>query len=227
MRTVWMLLATVLALPAVSQENSGEAMIRKMHSKYYQGPCKCYTFSQKNYHYRNDSVIRNSYWHERVEFPDRFTIIFGDSAKGDAVYFRNDSVLRFRGAKQLRAEPDSNILLLLLGGMYYRPLDDVFSRLKESRFDVTKSHEQVWNGRTVVVVGAHKDDLSLNQFWVDKATLRIVRILEQLRPSGQMDMRFEAHRDWCKGYVETKVSFRRNGVLEQVEEYYNLLPCSK
>ncbi len=37
-----------------------------------------------------------------------------------------------------------------------------------------------------------------------------------------MDMRFETHQKHCKGFVETKVSFRRNGRLEQVEEYYDI-----
>jgi len=42
-----------------------------------------------------------------------------------------------------------------------------------------------------------------------------------------MDMRFEAHQYWCKGYMETKVSFRRNGKLEQVEEYFDIRVADK
>ncbi len=37
-----------------------------------------------------------------------------------------------------------------------------------------------------------------------------------------MDLRFEAHQRSCKGFTESKVSFRRNGKLEQLEEYYDI-----
>ena len=65
------------------------------------------------------------------------------------------------------------------------------------------------------------DSLS-NRIWVDKKELRVVRIVERMNSGEMMDLRFEAFRPWCKGYVETLVSFRRNGKLEQEEEYYNL-----
>jgi hypothetical protein len=84
----------------------------------------------------------------------------------------------------------------------------------------------MWNGTEVYVVGAKKDDVQSNQLWIDKKTLRVLRIIEKMNEQETMDMRFEAHQDWCKGYLETRVSFRRNGVLEQVEEYYDLKPTA-
>ena len=35
---------------------TGEELLRAMHAKYKQAPCKCYTFSQKNTHYKGDSI---------------------------------------------------------------------------------------------------------------------------------------------------------------------------
>jgi hypothetical protein len=69
-------------------------------------------------------------------------------------------------------------------------------------------------------------DLSSNQIWVDKKTLLVMRIIEKMNEQETMDMRFEEHKQSCKGYMETKVSFRRNGVLEQVEEYYDIKETS-
>lgn len=37
-----------------------------------------------------------------------------------------------------------------------------------------------------------------------------------------MDMTFDNYQKHCRGYVETKVTFKRNGKIEQIEEYYNI-----
>jgi hypothetical protein len=193
-----------------------------MHQRYSKGVCACYTFSQKNTHYRNDSVIGNSEWHEEVGFPDRFRITFGDRSKGNSVVFRNDSAINYRGDKFVKARPDTNTLLLLLGGMYYRELHDVTARLKAAGYDLSKSSATKWKGIEVYVIGAQPGDTTSNQFWVDKKDLLIHRIIEKMDKGDMMDMRFESHTKLCKGYIENRVSFRRNGKLEQVEEYYDI-----
>jgi hypothetical protein len=215
-----------LAAQTEAETPVGEKLLVKMYNKYKKGPCGCYTFSQKNAHYKADTVSGTSVWHERIEFPDRFTIVFGDSAKGNYVVFRNDSSLQYRAGKFIKSKTDSSALLLLLGGMFYRPFDDVLQRLRDAKFDLTKTHEENWNGSVVNVIGAIKGDVTSNQFWIDKKTMRIMRIIQWIGPET-MDMRFESHQKWCGGYVETKVSFRRNGKLEQVEEYYNIRECMK
>src|SRR5258706_12667009 len=106
------------------KESEGFVFLKKMHEKYYQAPCRAYTFSQKNSHYRNDSLIGNSEWHEAVEFPDKFRIGFGQRADSDFVIFMNDSAFNFRSGQLMKARVDSNTLLLLLGGMYYRDFND-------------------------------------------------------------------------------------------------------
>ncbi len=206
---------------------TGTALLEQMHQRYYQGPCKIYTFSQKNTHYRNDSVIRHSEWHEAVEFPDRFRINFGDGGTGNFVIFKNDSVFNYKENKLVKMRADPNTLLLLLGGMYYRELPDVQTRLKQAGFDTGILSEQTWNKQPAYVIGALANDLAANQVWIDKKTLCVLRIIEKINGKDNMDMRFEAHQDWCKGYVETKVSFRRNGKLEQVEEYFDIKVAEK
>ena len=203
-------------------QQGGHPILEKMHTRYRNGMCQFYTFSQRNTHYQNDTVIGNSVWHESVGLPDKFRIVFGDSAKGNSVLFRNDSALHYRRSKFSKSSSDSNSLLLLLGGMYYRELGDVKARLFKAGFDLSFFHERTWNGRPVYVLGATQGDETTNQFWVDKKDLVIVRIIERINPTDIMDMRFESHQPWCKGFVENRVTFRRNGVLEQVEEYYDL-----
>lgn len=206
-------------------QNNGFEILKRMHDKYAKGPCKCYTFSQKNTHYRNDSIVGTSEWHESIEFPDRFKIVFGDAKQGNYMEFRNDSSYRFKKGVFQKAQRDSNSLLLILGGMYYRDLNEVNARLKKAGFNADILSQQTWGQYKAYVIGADPNDLKSNQIWVDKNSLKVLRILEKMANGNIMDMRFESHQTWCNGFVETKVSFRRNGKLEQVEEYYDLKEC--
>jgi hypothetical protein len=209
---------------SVNAQETGTSILKKMHDKYKGGICKSYTFSQKNTHYNNDTVVGNSEWHEAVEFPDKFRIVFGDKTKGNSVLFRKDSVLNYRNYKLTKSSADSNNLLLLLGGMYYRNFDDVTTRLAAAGYDLSAGSEQAWNGKKVLVIGAKPGETEKNQIWVDADKLLIVRIIEKMNATDWMDMRFESHEKLCNGFVENKVSFRRNGKLEQVEEYFDIKP---
>lgn len=201
---------------------SGADIIKKVHKKYYHAPCKCYTFSQKNTHYKADTVSGHSVWHEAIDFPDKFRIDFGEKANGNFVIFKRDSVFNYKKGELVKTRQDSSSLLLLLGGMFYRELDDVLKRIKHAGYDLKVSSVQTWNGKETYVIGAKEPDLRSNQVWIDKSTLQVMRIIEKLSEEDTMDMRFESHQASCKGYVENKVSFRRNGILEQVEEYYEI-----
>jgi hypothetical protein len=202
--------------------NKGTDLIKAIHTKYYKGPCKAYTFSQKNTHYNNDTVIGNSEWHEAVEFPDKFRIQYGKKENGRYIVFKNDSVFNFKNHELHRSGRDTNTLLLLLGGMFYRELNDVFHRLEKADYNMDKISTQKWNEQDVYVIGTDKADFNSNQIWVDKTSLRILRIIEKMHSGDMMDMRFEAHQKMCNGYIETKVSFRKNGALQQEEAYYDI-----
>jgi len=205
----------------------GEELLLKMHAHYKGAPCKGYRFSQKNSHYRNDSLVGISVWHESILFPDKFRINFGDTSLHNFVVFRNDSAFNFRNGAFIRERRDSNNLLLLLGGMYYRSADEMLARLKAAGYNTALVSKQTWEGRKVYVIGAKEGDLSSNQVWIEPQTYLIVRILETMKNKDQMDMRFETHQKLCRAFVETTVSFRRNGRLEQVESYYDLQPVEQ
>ncbi len=210
-----------VAEPKVKFE-SGKDVIDFMHQKYKQGPCKLYTFSQKNTHYRNDSVVGHSEWHEYIEFPDKFRIDFGEKTEGNFVIFKNDSSYSFRKNELKKTKYNTNTLLLLLGGMYYRDLIDVDTRLKNEGYNTQVLSHQKWNKQTVYVIGALEGDTLSNQIWVSKKKWRVVRIIEKMDESSAMDMSFDAFQKSCNGYTETKVTFKKNGKIEQVEEYYDI-----
>lgn len=203
---------------------TGKDVIRFMHQKYKEAPCKAYTFSQKNTHYRNDSIIGNSEWHEYIEFPDKFRIDFGEKTEGNFVVFKNDSSYRYKNNTLKKVNYNTNTLLLLLGGMYYRDLQDVITRLQNENYNTQLVSTQKWKKQQVYVVGAIKGDTTSNQIWISKKNWRIVRIIEKMDAESYMDMTFDAYQKNCNGYVETKVTFKRNGKIEQMEEYYNIKP---
>jgi hypothetical protein len=203
---------------------TGKDVISFMHQKYKQGPCKSYTFSQKNTHYRNDSIVGNSEWHEYIEFPDKFRIDFGEKTDGNFVIFKNDSSYRYKNNALKKINYNSNTLLLVLGGMYYRDLQDVLTRLQNENYNTQIVSTQKWKKETVYVIGATKNDSTSNQIWVSKKNWRVVRIIEKMGTESYMDMTFDAYQKNCNGYIETKVTFKRNGKIEQMEEYYNIKP---
>lgn len=205
----------------------GKDVIDFMYQKYKQSPCKAYTFSQKNTHYRNDSIIGNSEWHEYIEFPDKFRIDFEKTEDGNFIIFKNDSSYRYKNKQLKKVSENSNILLLLLGGMYYRELNDIISRLEKEHYNTKIVSEQKWNKQHVVVIGAIKGDSLSNQIWVEKKNWRVVRIIERMDAESLMDMTFDEFQKNCHGYIETKVTFKRNGKIEQVEEYYNIKPIDE
>src|ERR1044072_120540 len=72
-------------------QKAGSDVIKAAHKRYYKAPCKRYTFSQRNTHYKADTVSGHSEWHEAIDFPDKFRIDFGDRANGNFVIFKHDS----------------------------------------------------------------------------------------------------------------------------------------
>lgn len=220
--SLFQLLIYLLATTNVINAQTGTEVIKATHKKYYQAPCKIYTFSQRNAHYKNDTVSGHSEWHEAIEFPDKFRIDFGDTRNGNYVIFKKDSVFNYKKNELTGTRSDSSTLLLLLGGMFYRDLKDVTRRIQNAHYDLKVLSLQNWKDAETFVIGAKEGDLKSNQVWIDKKTLRVMRIIEKMNDEDTMDMRFETHQDWCKGYSETKVSFRRNGILEQEEEYYDI-----
>lgn len=206
---------------------NGDQILRFMMKKYKQAPCKAYTFSQKNTLYRNDSIIGNSTWHESIEFPDKFRIDFDDKAKGNYVIFKNDSAFYFRNNKLKKSNSDQNILLLLLGGMYYREPGNVLKRLKKAGFNTDLLLVEEGKFGKIYIIGTKEMGSSENQIWVEGKDFKIIKIIQSQSDKSIMEMTFDAHQASCKGFTETKVTFKRNGKIEQVEEYYDIKTVTK
>lgn len=213
-------LFTLLSSTLLAQFQNGEELLRAMHKKYANNYCQTVVFDQKTTRFDSTgAIIDTSYWYEWIQYPDKFRIDFGKKHGGNCVIFKNDSAFNYRKNKLVRKGRDENDLLLLLGGMYYRPFDSVVARLERLGYDLDKVTQVNVNKNIFYIVGSADNT---QQVWVDKKDLKVVKIKTRLSEKDILQISFDGFKKTCKGFTETKVSAYKNDKLEQKEEYLNL-----
>jgi outer membrane lipoprotein-sorting protein len=223
-KTMIRCLIYILLIPLSSAKViTGPELVKKMYEKYHDKWYKTLTFVQTTERYRNDSLVNTSTWYEAVMFPDKFRIDFGDPINGNAVLFRNDSVFNFQHGELKKATRQKNDLTFLLGGMYFVSIDSVFKGLKDLHYDLQKFHEEEWKGRPVYVIGAGSHDEKLNQLWIDKEKLILLRLIKY-DDNSKEDAIFENHIQLGGGWSETACTFYINDQLLQKEYYKDCQP---
>jgi hypothetical protein len=194
--------------------------LQKMYKQYAGKWYRTFTFIQTTETYRNDSVRGKQTWYEASIFPDRFRIDFGAPDSGNAVLFNKDSSYSFRRGKLRAVKKDANDLTFLLGGMYFYPYETVTGKMKELGYDLDKSFETNWKGKPVYVVGANTDGEKVNQLWIDKEKLCVVRFIKYENGKKEEGI-LEDHIKAGNGWTETKVSFYIDDKLLQKEYYHD------
>jgi len=196
-------------------------VLKKMHDRYAGKWYKTFSFNQTTEIYHNDSLKRSETWYENIKFPNDFRIDFGNPDSGNAVIFKNDSSYLFRKSQKASVQPDNDGLLCLLGGMYFYPFDEVTLKMKSFGYDLDKFYEDVWKAMPVYVIGADKNQDSINQIWIEKENFSPVRLLKY-ENSTKEETLFENHVKLDGGFTETLVYFYINNKLIQVEKYHDL-----
>jgi hypothetical protein len=170
--------------------------------------------------YRNDSLVKTATWYEAIKYPDNFRIDFGDIKSGNAVIFNKDSAYNFRNGKLSRVTINNNDLTFLLGGMYFYPFEDVLNTLTRLGYDLNKFHEDKWQNNAVYVIGADNNNEKVNQLWIDKKNLYVVRFFKYEnghKEEGQLN----DHKRFGNGWSETSFSFYLDDKLFQKEIYHD------
>ncbi|MDQ7948481.1 MAG: hypothetical protein REI78_16095 [Pedobacter sp.] len=189
-----------------------------IHKQFYLQFPKTITFVQKTENYRADTLFRTQTWYEAGSLPNLFRIDIGDPKDGNAVIYRGDSTYNFRKGKLARATVDPNILVYLLGGMYFQTIDQVQQKMKTDGFDLSKSYHTKWNGRDVDVFGTATADSTKSQLWYDSREHYLVRMMQQT-PESHLECHFSQHQKtgkvWHEGYVKILVNHK----LVQTETY--------
>jgi outer membrane lipoprotein-sorting protein len=212
-------IAALFLLPIFIKVNTGEDVIKLMYKKYAGKWYRSMTFDQTTEIYR-DTSKKIQTWHESVLNPDKLRIDVAPAGGGNTYIMRNDSTYSIANGVLQSASAQPNDLIFLLGGMYFYPVDQTIAIIKKQGYDVTKLSEDTLNGKRVYIIGASDKSEQVNQLWVDKNDLYLVRIIKYNKNNKQ-DAIFENYIKIGNAGTETKVRFSVNGKLRQVETYYN------
>ncbi|HSQ43584.1 MAG TPA: hypothetical protein VLM16_01225 [Ginsengibacter sp.] len=221
MKKLFTSLFIIVVATSLINPPGGRDILKKMHDRYAGKWYKTFSFNQTTEIYRNDSLKRTETWYENIQFPNDFRIDFGNPDSGNAVIFKNDSSYLFRNSERTSVRPNDDDLLFLLGGMYFYPFDSILIKMKSFGYDLNKFHENVWKGMPVYVIGAGKNQDSLNQIWIEKENFSPVRLLKY-ENNIKEEALFENHVKLDGGFTETLVYFYINNKLIQVEKYHDL-----
>lgn len=208
----------LLILCSFSGKKNAEDVLQDMHKRYSGKWYKSFTFTQTTEQYRNDSLIKTSTWYESIVFPDKFRIDFGDKQDGNAVIYLKDSVYSFRKTKLVRTTFNDDDLTFLLGGMYFYDFETVKTKMQKQGYDLSKFHEDNWQGKPVYVIGAANASEKSNQLWIDKEKLIVLKFIKYNGEEKEEGI-FKNHKPFGDAWSETGCDFYINDKLIQKEVY--------
>lgn len=212
------LLATAAALPILLAEpRNGEELIREMHDRYAEKWYTTLTFTQKTTH--EDGKVET--WYEAARIPGFLRIDIAPLDSGNAIVFRRDTLVIFRGRQVANTRAFVHPLMVLGFDVYRDTPERTIEKLRNMTIDMSKLREDIWQERTVYVVGADKGDSTSTQFWVDKERLVTVRLLES-GPNGVTESLFNNYQRLGGGWIAPEMEFYRGGKLVVKEEYSDI-----
>jgi len=225
-RLVLLLLCTIalLATASAQQIQNGEALLRAMHDRYQENWYQTLTFTQKSITHKPDGTTTSEIWHEALGCPGKLRIDIGPLSDNNGIIFADNTVTSFKNGNVVGTRPFVHMLLVLGFDVYCQPAATTIEQVKGQGFDLSKLHEDTWEGEPVYVVGADKGDLKSKQFWIDKKRLLFVRIIEpDPRDSTKTaDTRFVDYRQMAKGWVAAGVEMYVDGKEVFSEEYSDI-----
>ncbi|MGY6562934.1 MAG: hypothetical protein ACXITV_12600 [Luteibaculaceae bacterium] len=207
---------------ACRQDNLEVDIIADMHTKWQSNWPKNMQFEQYVYFFENDSMVRTEIWQEVLHSPQNLHIRFNGFETGSGMLFTNDSIFTFKNFTLVNAQKKVHQLLLLGFDVYHQSPNVTNQKLLELGFSLKESHQFVFEGDTIVVVGTNqKDDVESNQFWINKQQLYLERII-LTNNNSKSDITFENYQ-WIENYpVATALTFKVNDKLIMREEYFNI-----
>ena len=174
------LILALLTLHVVHAQTirNGDDLLRAMHDRYKDSWYQTVTFTQKSTTYKPDGTSSAETWYEALLLPCRLRIDVGPANDGKGYIFSNGKVSVIKDNKVVETHKSINMLLVFGFDVYRQDPEATIKVVKGQGYDLTKLREDVWEGKSVYVAGAHKGDLLSRQFWVDKDTLLFVREIE-------------------------------------------------
>lgn len=205
-----MLIAAVLlsfGLAHAEEIRTGDALLRAMHDRYKSSWYQTVTFTQKSTTYKEDGTSSAETWYEAAMLPGKLRIDIGPPADGRGAVLVDGNVTTVKDNKVVSTRHSVNMLLVLGFDVYRQDPETTIGVVKGEGYDLSKLHEDVWEGHPAYVVGADKGDLKSKQFWIAKDTLLFVRVIEPA-PSDATnvdDIRFEDYRPLAGAWIAARV----------------------
>jgi outer membrane lipoprotein-sorting protein len=222
--TSTLLLILVAASSALASYKSGDEVIAAMYKKYSSTWYSTLTFQQATTNYKPDGTSTVSTWYEALSAPGKLRIDFTPLEKHDGALFTGYKVYSYRDGKLVGSRDLVHPLLVLGFDVYKQPVATTLSQLKGMGIDLSIVHEEPWQGKTAIVVGAKQGDLTTPQFWIDKKDLLFVRLIEKGGRDGKsiQDTEFNKYVKVKGGWVAAGVRFTVDGKLTTTEDYTNI-----
>jgi hypothetical protein len=214
----------ILMIPAMAsaQVTNAETLVRAMHDRYAKSWYKTLTFTQKSTTYNPDGTTKVETWYEAALLPGKLRIDIGPKEDGKAYLLYDGNATLFDKGKEVRTRPLVNMLLVLGFDVYGQPAEKTLQVIASEKYDITKFHEDSFEGRAMYVVGADKGDLKSRQFWIEKDTLLFFRLYQPDRtdPSKTEEIRFVDYRPMSGGgLVAARVEMRVEDKIVFTEDY--------
>ena len=224
MRKILLLSLLTLTIPAAEDIHSGDALLRAMHNRYKDAWYQTLTFTQKSTTYKPDGTSSAETWYEALSIPAKLRIDIGPPANGNGYVMVDGNVTIVKDHKIAATQPLVNMLLVLGFDVYRQDPDTTAKVIKGEGYDLTKFHEDTWEGKPAYVVGAEKGDLKSKQFWVEKETLLFVRDIAPARgdPGKMDDIRFMHYQPLAGAWVAAGVEVYTEGKKVFSEDYTDI-----
>lgn len=210
---------------ASAQMHDGKALVAAMHARYAQTWYRTVTFEEQAITRNPDGTHKTQTWWEALIVPGKLAIHIGAPEATTGHLFNDNVLTTFRDGKIESTRPFVHMLLVLGFDVYRQPTETTIKECADQGFDLSKIHEDKWQGRDVYVVGAAKGDLKSRQLWIEKDRLLFVRLLQPdaNAPAKMDDYRFGDYRRVAGGgWIAARVDFYVGGVDTFYEVYSNI-----
>ena len=202
----------------------GRDLLRAMHDRYQHDWYETLTFEQASTTHNPDGSSKREIWHEAALLPGKLRIDIGEPDQGNGALVADGTLTRFQAGKVASSRPLIHMLLVLGFDVYRQPARRTITEVAGQGFDLTRLHEDTWEGAPVYVVGADAGDLKTRQFWIDRKRLLFVRLIApDVRERDKVaDTRFMDYRKVSPGWVAARVELYVDGRNVFSERYTDI-----
>lgn len=223
--TKFLLAVLLCAVTAHAEDiHSGNDLLRAMHNRYKDKWYQTLTFTQKSTTYKPDGTSSVETWYEAASLPAKLRIDIGPAANGNGYLMVDGAVTIVKDHKVAGSQPLVNMLLVLGFDVYRQDPETTAKVITGEGYDLSKIHEDTWDGKPAYVVGADKGDSKSKQFWVEKDSLLFVREIEPSRGDATKldDIRFIHYQPLAGAWVAAGVEVYADGKKVFSEDYTDI-----